>query len=453
MRIELPRQTDRLGAVFVHGLQEVYELDSGEDQASQDVVAGWQMVRRVADAKLNEIKARMAVVVPVKGERLKVLQGVISGIPHQCLLIVVSNSPREPVDRFRMEREAITDYCRLVQRPAVIIHQRDPGLGAAFAAAGIPEILDADGLVRQGKGEGMLAGVVLAKLAGTTHVGFVDSDNYVPGAVHEYVNAYAAGFSLAKTPYTMVRISWRSKPSFDDGRLFFPRWGRTSQLTNQYLNLLLAEYTGFGTDVVVTGNSGEHAITMDLALRLRFAGGFAIEPFQWIDIFEQYGGVLDPATPDVMRRGVEIFQIETLNPHFHDKKGSVHIEHMRLQALNSILHSPVCPENVRQEILEFLNTEGLIEPGSPPPSEKVYPPLINADLDAFLKTLGAQGRTFRQVEKVTATTMELDLPIHAPGTEPRRWPAQKPTVRSSGGAPTDAAIHLTPLRRGRELTS
>ena len=53
----------------------------------------------------------------------------------------------------------------------------------------------------------------------------------------------------------MVRISWHSKPKLRDGRLFFSRRGRTSELTNQFLNQLIGEYSGFGTEVLHVGPS------------------------------------------------------------------------------------------------------------------------------------------------------------------------------------------------------
>ena len=65
----------------------------------------------------------------------------------------------------------------------------------------------------------------------------------------------------------MVRISWHSKPKLRDGRLFFSRRGRSSEITNEWLNRFLAEYSGFGTEVIATGNAGEHAMSLDLGLQ------------------------------------------------------------------------------------------------------------------------------------------------------------------------------------------
>src|SRR3712207_8326289 len=109
----------------------------------------------------------------------------------------------------------------------------------------------------------MLIGMALAAMTGRQYVGYVDADNYVPGAVNEYCKAYAAGLYAADSPYAMVRISWHSKPKLRDGRLFFSRRGRTSEITNRFLNMLMDEHSGFGTEVVTTGNAGEHAFTLD----------------------------------------------------------------------------------------------------------------------------------------------------------------------------------------------
>ena len=210
------------------------------------------------------------------------------------------------MDRYEIEAEAIEQFCRSAQRPALAIHQRDPGLAAAFKAAGMPELVGEDGLVRNGKGEAMLVGRAGRTLPGRRFLGYVDADNYVPGAVMEYCKAYAAGLHLAESPFSMVRISWGSKPKLRDGKVFFSRRGRSSEITNRFLNRLVAEYSGFGTEVITTGNAGEHALSVDLALRMRMAGGFAVEPFQFIDLFEDSGGVLDMTHADVMARTVQI---------------------------------------------------------------------------------------------------------------------------------------------------
>ncbi len=415
MRIEVPINSERLGAVHIFDTVDVYELDSGLEKSVSDVDLGWHQVRHVPFDEINEIERRMAIVVPCKNERLKLLKGVLSGIPHDCLVILVSNSAGVPVDRFEMEREALETFCRLLDRSAIIVHQRDSGLGAAFAEAGMPELVDDEGRVHDGKGEGMMVGVALAKLSGRDIVGFIDADNYVPGAVHEYVKSYAAGFALSPSRHSMVRISWSSKPKIQGSELFFNRWGRTSQVTNRFLNLLLSEITGFGTEIITTGNSGEHAVCLDLALLMNFGSGFSVEPYEYLNLFELFGGLTESPYPEVMRQGVRVYQIETRNPHFHEDKGGDHVKDMRLQALDALYHSPICGPRTREEIGAFLERQGT------PARDGVtgvtwYPPLANLDWARFLDRL-TSAPTFEQFEFIESAHVVTRAPIALPPEE------------------------------------
>jgi mannosyl-3-phosphoglycerate synthase len=393
MRLERPHRTERFGAVRIHELQRVIELDSGN--GDETVGRGKASVRVSSDA-IRDVQRDMVIVVPCKDESRPVIEGVLAGIPHGCLIVLVSNSARHPVDRYEIEAQTVEQYCQLAERPAITVHQRDPGLAAAMKAAGATDIIDDCGLLRSGKGEGMLAGLALAALTGRRYLGYVDADNFAPGAVNEYCKAYATALHLADSPYAMVRISWHSKPKLRDGRLFFSRRGRTSALTNQFLNQLIGEYSGFGTEVVATGNAGEHAFTMDLGLKLRLAGGFAVEPFEYLDLFEQFGGVLESPHPEVMERSVSVTQIETRNPHFHDNKGDLHVQDMRLQALNAVYHSAVCLPSVRSDILDFLVSQGALRPGEEPPRERIYPAVGTLALDRFCDVLLAEAYSMRQ---------------------------------------------------------
>jgi mannosyl-3-phosphoglycerate synthase len=140
----------------------------------------------------------------------------------------------------------------------------------------------------------MMIGVAIAKLAGKWFVGFIDADNFVPGSVHEYCKVYAAGLHYAlqsakpgeTDPYAMVRINWKSKPKVKDGKLVFEESGRSSHVVNEWFNRLLNELDGSRTreNFIKTGNAGEHAMSLDLALQLRFATQYAVEPFQLIDV-------------------------------------------------------------------------------------------------------------------------------------------------------------------------
>jgi mannosyl-3-phosphoglycerate synthase len=410
MRLEHTHLTERFGAVRIHELQRVIELDSGG--LVEEPLANHARTSHVVPVEaIRGVQRELVIVIPCMNETRRVIEGVLSGIPHDCLIVLVSNSARTPVDRYEIEAQTVEEYCRLAERPALTIHQRDPGLAAALKVAGAPELIDEDGLVRTGKGEGMLVGMALAALTGRKYVGYVDADNYVPGSVNEYCKAFAAGLYLADSPYAMVRISWNSKPKLQDGRLFFSRRGRASEVTNAFLNQLIAEYSGFGTDVIATGNAGEHALSLDLGLRMRMAGGFAVEPFQYVDLFEQFGGVLDSTHPEVMGSSVQVRQIETRNPHFHDNKGEGHVKDMRLQALNVVYHSPVCLPAVRDEIREFLTAQGALAPEAEPPRERIYPPVGALALDQMLDVLASEARTFRQIERNLPAGVLTDPPI------------------------------------------
>jgi mannosyl-3-phosphoglycerate synthase len=411
MRLEHAHLTERFGAVRIHELQRVIELDSGAAHLDELVDHAWTSQLVSTDA-IRAIERELVIVIPCMNETRRVIEGVLSGIPHDCLIVLVSNSSRAPVDRYQIEEQTVEQFCRLAGRPALTIHQRDPGLAAALKSAGMPEVIDEDGLVRTGKGEAMLVGLALAALTGRKYAGFIDADNYVPGAVNEYCKAFAAGLHLADSPYAMVRISWHSKPKMRDGRLFFSRKGRASEVTNHFLNRLIAEYSGFGTEVVTTGNAGEHALTLDLGLRMRLAGGFAVEPFEFVDLFEQFGGVVDSPHPEVMASSVSVRQIETRNPHFHEDKGDSHVRDMRLQALNVLYHSPVCLPAVREDIGEFMHTQGALEPGLQPPRERVYPPLSSLALERVLDVLITEAESFRQVERRFPAGVRLETPIN-----------------------------------------
>jgi len=387
MRIESPREFERLGAVRIYGLQKVYELDAGpgtrESQIDDNVM------RVVPTDALHEIENQMAIVVPVRNERLKLIEGVLVGIPHPCLVIVVSNSQREPIDKFYVEKEAITNFCRFTQKQVVVVHQKDPHIAAAFAEAGYTDILGPDDLVRNGKAEGMIMGSLLAKMMGRKYVGFVDSDNYFPGAVNEYVKEYAAGFHINDSDFSMVRISWHSKPKVVENSLYFAKWGRSSRQTNQILNRLVGHHTGFETEIVKTGNAGEHALTVDLAMSIDYATGYAVETFHYVHLLEKYGGILEQGDQtDDMHRLVKISQIESRNPHLHEVKGDEHVDDMIAASLSTIYHSRLCPESLREEIEAELARRNYLKEGETLAPMRIYKSLERMDFDLFADTAG-----------------------------------------------------------------
>ncbi|HEX2013827.1 MAG TPA: mannosyl-3-phosphoglycerate synthase [Nitrososphaera sp.] len=384
MKLDVPRYTERFGAASLHGVQRVYELDSGFDDGRTMSEA----VMKVGNEQIADIERNMAIVIPIKGERLRLLEGVLSGIPHDCLTIIVSNSPRQPVDRYKLEKDALAQFNRFVGRNAIILHQQDRELSAAVKSVGYTSILGPDEIVRSGKAEGMVIGMLLTKMAGKQYVGFIDADNYVPGAVNEYVKIFASGIAMSQTPYTMVRVSWIYKPKMSETGLYFSKWGRVSELTNQHLNSLISYYTGFETEVMRTGNSGEHCMSIKLAELLTFSSGYSIESYEIVKILEEFGGIMPTQHQDAMDKGVEIMQVETRNPHFHEDKGDEHLKEMVVASLGSIYHSKICPPKLREKILEALRTRSMLEESlQEPPQPDRIEPFKDVDVRLFAKVL------------------------------------------------------------------
>ena len=396
MRIESPRYTERFGSVRINDVQKVLELDSGRARELQ--VQEKIAVQKIEEDAIKDVEEKMAIVIPTKDEKLKLFEGVISGVPHECLIIVVSNSERGRVDRFMMEKGTLNQFCQFTQRQAFIIHQKDPVLAQALTEAGYTDLLDEHERVRDGKAEGMVVAMLIAMMAKKKYIGFIDADNYFPGAVWEYVKCYAAGFSMAQSPYAMVRILWHYKPKISGG-IYFKKWGRVSETTNKCLNSLISAQTGFETDIIRTGNAGEHAMTLKLAQILPYASGYAVEPQELMSILEGFGGVLPMEQPTAAKHGIEVFQIETRNPHLHEEKGVEHLEEMLLPGLGSIYYSPLCQEETKQLIIDQLLSQNAIKPNEELPKPHLSPPLKEADLKKFATFMEEHLESYSVLEK------------------------------------------------------
>jgi mannosyl-3-phosphoglycerate synthase len=383
MRIEIPHETERLGAVLIHNVQKVFELDTGLSKLTDEPTS---VMQRICYEELFEIEKQMTIVIPMRNERIKLVEGVLCGIPNQCLTIILSNSSRDPVDRFAIEKAAFENFSRFVKKNIIVVHQKDPILAEACRLAGYADLLDeATGLVKNGKAEGMILATLLTRLSNREYIGFIDADNYFPGAVLEYVHEYAAGFSMSTSPYTMTRIAWHSKPKIIEDQLFFAKWGRTSRNTNLFLNALIAEYTGFETEIIKTGNAGEHAMTMDMAMLLDYSSGYSIEPYHYINLIERFGGQAGTELPqERVNQPVEIFQIESRNPHMHDVgKGNEHIDQMTYAAMQVIYHSSSCPKKLKRKLIKEMRALNLLGKKEKPSNVTYYPNLGGVDLDEF----------------------------------------------------------------------
>ncbi len=390
MKLDLPRVTERFGSISFHGVQRVFELDSGSDEPSISSEA----IKIVGNSEIAEIEKKMAIVIPIKSERLKLVEGVLSGIPHDCMTILVSNSPRTPVDRYKQEKEALEQFNRFANKNAMIVHQKDENLAEVLKEVGYNDLIGPDGLVRNGKAEGMILGLLLAKMEGKEYVGFIDGDNYIPGAVNEYVKIFSSGIAMSNSPYTMVRISWIYKPKVSEAGIYFSKWGRVSEITNNYLNALISHYTGFESEVIRTGNSGEHCMSIKLAELLLYSSGFSVEAYEIVNLLELFGGITPPIHTDAMECGVEVMQIETRNPHFHEDKGDEHLKEMIHESLACIYNSDICQPKIREKMLEELRLKGILNPEEMPSQLKKISPFKDIDINKIKELLSQRKTNF-----------------------------------------------------------
>ena len=382
MRLDFPILRERFGAVLLYGLQSVYELDAG--LIGDDTDQSYDAIRRIPYETRHEALCNMAIVIPTHSEKIKLIEGVIAGIPYPCKIILVSNSPRTPIDRFQLEKDLIKTISGYNHRRIVCVHQKDPIIARAFQQAGYTDILGEDGLVRDGKSEGMMVATVLTRIMNKRTIGFIDSDNYIPGAILEYCHLFASGFLMARDKEdALVRISWSSKPKIIENNLFFAKWGRASIITNRYINHLISHYTGFETEVIKTGNAGEHAMTIDLAMKLGWSTGYSIEPYQLVYLMEQFGGAVESTNSGSLSNIVNVYQLETRNPHLHESKGEEHVQRMIESSLSVIYHSQLCPDWLKSAIEQELQQRDILQEGKSIPAMRLYPPLENLNLSTF----------------------------------------------------------------------
>jgi mannosyl-3-phosphoglycerate synthase len=101
-----------------------------------------------------------------------------------------------------MEVEAVRQLGRFMDKRMIIVHQQDSGFAEVFKKSWLQLILDSEEGIMAGKAEGMVTGLLIAKVYHKDHLAFIDGDNYVPGAANEYVKIFAAGFGMSNTHAT-----------------------------------------------------------------------------------------------------------------------------------------------------------------------------------------------------------------------------------------------------------
>jgi mannosyl-3-phosphoglycerate synthase len=129
-------------------------------------------------------------------------------------------------------------------------------------------------------------------------------------------------------------------------------------------------------------------MSLKLAELLTFSSGYSIEPYEIVNILEEFGGIIPTAHQDAMDKGIEVMQVETRNPHFHEDKGEDHLKEMVVASLGSIYHSKICPPKLREKILEALHSKGMLDEGQQEPLAPLkIEPFKDIDIRQFAKAL------------------------------------------------------------------
>ncbi|MFZ0253256.1 MAG: mannosyl-3-phosphoglycerate synthase, partial [Nitrososphaeraceae archaeon] len=153
-------------------------------------------------------------------------------------------------------------------------------------------------------------------------------------------------------------------------------------------------YTGFETEIMRTGNSGEHCISLKLAELLTYSSGFSVEPYEIVNVLEEFGGIVPTEYQEAMDKGVEVMQVETRNPHFHEEKGDEHLKEMFSGSLGSIYHSKICHPKLREKIIEDLRSRDMLVEGQEPDILQKISPFKDIDIHQFAKILYERATSF-----------------------------------------------------------
>jgi len=140
-------------------------------------------------------------------------------------------------------------------------------------------------------------------------------------------------------------------------------------------------------------------MTIKLAEILPYASGYAVEPQELISIFEGFGGILPTAHQVAAKQGIEIFQIETRNPHLHEDRGRMHLRQMLLPSLSVIYHSALCSPKLKQEVLKGLIDQGGLQPDEEVPGLRFALPPQKADVQRFANFMKEHLKTYSVLEE------------------------------------------------------
>jgi mannosyl-3-phosphoglycerate synthase len=312
---------------------------------------------------LNYFLAHTAFVVCHKSECLETLLGVLWYLPVNSPILVVTNCPEQQFGEIKKGLEE-----NLVRHTRIfLIHQKDVLIAQFFHDRSVHHLLSPEGVVVDGKGEGMYIGALCALLLGYPQwVLFFDADNLVPSALLEYTFAMAQlflsapmrsspsassnvlavdGTVLGESDQALhnVRVCWASKPDLEATTLSEKVLGRCTSVVSPVVSLLLEDRFGLRDASIMVSNAGEQGMTINTARSLRFSSGFSVETFQLLDFLTK--------AADHHTRSALLQQYQSKSPHFHEKKGDEHIKQMIAESLGSFsLFEQVLTRAVRRQL-------------------------------------------------------------------------------------------------------
>ena len=88
-----------------------------------------------------------------------------------------------------------------------------------------------------------------------------------------------------------------------------------------------------------------------------------------------------------MKHGIDLFQIETRNPHLHEDRGIDHLNDMLLAGLSTIYHSPLCDEDTKQLIVAQLTGQKALKPRQKPSHPHLNRPPSEINIREFAKVI------------------------------------------------------------------
>ena len=74
MLLEIPRHTEIFGSLKIHELQRVIKLDSGDFESP--------LANSISREAIRDVLRRSAMIIPIKNEKIHLLDGVLRAIPH-----------------------------------------------------------------------------------------------------------------------------------------------------------------------------------------------------------------------------------------------------------------------------------------------------------------------------------------------------------------------------------